>query len=194
VQLYISETNFEVFGSNAIWAADRGDLLTKRRDILPSGSSPEARANRYLPTTPPPSLANNPILSNDSLPIPILVLHIRRGDFREHCQNLAEWSASYTGFNSFPEFRIRDKFDVPRIRGHEEKREEDAIEVSSMEERKMIYVRHCYPDIPQIVKRVRDVVHDYNKFVERKREREEVQRWWDFSKESRGDDPMVNYS
>lgn len=143
---------------------------------------------------PPSTIANNPILSNNSLPIPILVLHIRRGDFQEHCQNLAEWSASYTGFNSFPQFRVRDKFDVPRITGHEAKREEDSVEVSSMEERKAVYMRHCYPDILQIVKRVRDVMHDYNKFIESKREPKEVQRWWNFSKESRGDGPMVNYS
>ncbi|KIM44754.1 hypothetical protein M413DRAFT_432174 [Hebeloma cylindrosporum] len=110
------------------------------------------------------------MLSNDFLPIPVLVLHIRRGDFQEHCRNLAEWSASYTGFNSFPEFRVRDKFDVPRITGHQAKKEADAFfEVPSMDERKAIYARHCYPDIPQIVKRVRDVVHDYNKFILRAR-------------------------
>ena len=91
-------------------------------------------------------------------------------------------------------FRVRDRFDVPRITvGHEAKREGDSVEVSSMEERKAIYVRHCYPDIPQIVKRVRDVVHDYTKFAESEREWKDVQRWWNFSKESRGDDPMVNY-
>ena len=192
-QFFISKADFkfDFFGSNIKWAADRWDLQTKRGDTPSSSSSPQARAIGSLAILPLPSIANNPILSNDSLPIPILVLHIRRGDFQEHCQNLAEWSAPYTGFNSFPEFRVRDRFDVPRITGHEAKREEGAFQVSSMEERKAIYMRHCYPDIPQIVKRVRDVVHDYNKFVES--ERRDVQGWWNFSKESRGDDPMVNH-
>lgn len=89
-------------------------------------------------------------LLNDTHPLPILALHIRRGDFKEHCANLAERESMYTGFNSFPEFRIRDAFDVPSIVNNDDEEiltissderygDDDPRKVSSKDERKKVY-------------------------------------------------------
>lgn len=79
-------------------------------------------------------------------PIPgLLAIHVRRGDFIEHCENLAKWGADWNAFNSFPEFP--DKFGRPT----EGKTEAEMIE---------LYVRRCYPSIEQIVEKVREVRKD----------------------------------
>ncbi|KAK7443273.1 hypothetical protein VKT23_015870 [Stygiomarasmius scandens] len=76
-------------------------------------------------------------------PIPgLLTLHIRRGDFSDHCLHLARWSSKFTGFNTFPEFK--DRFHPPE----------------SEEERAVEYGKRCYPSIEQIVKKVREVATD----------------------------------
>uniref|UniRef100_A0A8H7XVM8 Uncharacterized protein n=1 Tax=Psilocybe cubensis TaxID=181762 RepID=A0A8H7XVM8_PSICU len=130
-------------------------------------------------------------LLNDTHTLPVLALHLRRGDFAEHCIHLAEWGSTYTGFNSFPESRARDAFDVPDVvEGLEEAANgtsaSDPLQVASMERRKEVYARHCLPDIQQIVKRVREVVMDYAALVHEK-ERLETEvvirahknwRWW----------------
>ncbi|RPD82752.1 hypothetical protein L226DRAFT_450702 [Lentinus tigrinus ALCF2SS1-7] len=79
-------------------------------------------------------------------PIPgLLVLHIRRGDFEGHCLHFARWSSQWNGFNQFPE--LPDHFEPPPTAGWGEYTEEG----------KNIYLRHCFPDIQQIVDRVAEV-------------------------------------
>ncbi|KAI0082141.1 hypothetical protein K474DRAFT_1634064 [Panus rudis PR-1116 ss-1] len=79
-------------------------------------------------------------------PIPgLLALHIRRGDFEEHCHHLAKWSARYSGFNSFPEFL--DKFDPPPGSGGGNANS-TAVDT---------YIKHCFPSIDQIVARVEEI-------------------------------------
>jgi hypothetical protein len=78
----------------------------------------------------------------------LLALHIRRGDYLEHCKNLASWSAGYMGFNEFP--GLPDRFSPP------------AAGVTSWsnvppEEQHARYRVHCFPEIEQIVTRVREV-------------------------------------
>lgn len=71
----------------------------------------------------------------------LMAIHVRRGDFEGHCRNLAKWDADWHAWNSFPEFI--DKFEKPR----------DA----TPDEVLNTYIEHCYPDIQQIVDRVRRV-------------------------------------
>ncbi|KAI0330284.1 hypothetical protein GY45DRAFT_1323824 [Cubamyces sp. BRFM 1775] len=72
----------------------------------------------------------------------LLVLHIRRGDFKGHCYDvLASRSIGYTGFNSFPS--LPDHWALP----------EDVSE----RDKRALYTRHCFPDIDMIVQRVEDV-------------------------------------
>ncbi|KZT01191.1 uncharacterized protein LAESUDRAFT_764010 [Laetiporus sulphureus 93-53] len=71
----------------------------------------------------------------------LLALHVRRGDFEEHCRNLADWDAGYTGYNAFP--ALPDKFVKPRGVSRDEKRE--------------FYREHCYPSVEEIVRRAEEV-------------------------------------
>ncbi|KAH9854362.1 hypothetical protein C2E23DRAFT_818421 [Lenzites betulinus] len=75
----------------------------------------------------------------------LLAIHIRRGDFEGHCLHFAKWSSQYNGFNQYPE--LPDHFEQPQQAGWGE----------ATEEGKRIYLRHCFPDIPQIVQRVLEV-------------------------------------
>jgi hypothetical protein len=69
----------------------------------------------------------------------LLALHIRRGDYIDHCAHLAAFSAHFMGFNEFP--GLPDSFSP----------------LSDEAERQLQYRAHCFPDIEQIVARVREV-------------------------------------
>ena len=75
----------------------------------------------------------------------LLALHIRRGDYADHCPHLADWSAHYMGFNEFPD--LPDRFYPPDV----------ASTGSAPPEEIARYRAHCFPDIAQIVKRVGEV-------------------------------------
>ncbi|KAG6329389.1 hypothetical protein ID866_9700 [Astraeus odoratus] len=72
----------------------------------------------------------------------LLAIHVRRGDFEEHCRNLAGWRSDWNAWNAFPEFI--DQFEKPD--------DDVALEVATD-----IYVEHCYPTVAQIVDKVRRV-------------------------------------
>ncbi|CCM02755.1 uncharacterized protein FIBRA_04863 [Fibroporia radiculosa] len=99
----------------------------------------------FWPSATEPYLSSTPFITNAarySVVPGLLVLHIRRGDFEEHCVNLALWQSTYTGFNSFPE--LPDKLErIPP----------GASNTSTVE----TYRRHCFPDIGEIVRKVEDV-------------------------------------
>lgn len=85
-------------------------------------------------------------IGESSEPLPgLLVLHIRQGDFDKHCLHFAKWRSAYNGFNCFPE--LVDKFSVPPGSG----------DGKYTEEARDIYLKHCFPSIPQIVEKVRSV-------------------------------------
>ncbi|EMD32600.1 hypothetical protein CERSUDRAFT_118643 [Gelatoporia subvermispora B] len=68
----------------------------------------------------------------------LLVLHLRRGDFEEHCVKLSEWGSGFTGWNSFP--GLPDPWAYPP-------------EGASADEARRWYVRRCYPEIGEIMRR-----------------------------------------
>lgn len=71
----------------------------------------------------------------------LLALHIRRGDFEEHCKFLEQYSSSWESHNSIP--GLGDKFDPPP------KEETEAYEE--------YYRKHCYPSIEDMAEKVRAV-------------------------------------
>jgi len=73
------------------------------------------------------------------------VLHVRRGDFDEHCRSVANWSSPFHGFNSFPE--LPDGFDIPSGGGWG----------FTTPENQELYLRRCWPTIEQMVEKVRAV-------------------------------------
>jgi hypothetical protein len=116
----------------------------------------------------PSSLLDQTLTSTTS-PLPLLVLHLRRGDYEEHCFHLAKYRSTYNGIFTLPEFEERDKFAVPRLVDAMTRKSEGS-EVSSEEEMTAFYLKHCYPNATQIQQRVREVLHDYeNHLVSRHR-------------------------
>lgn len=111
--------------------------------LRPSSSSPT-----------PQELHNvEPILPATKIdPIPgLLVLHIRRGDFADHCRHLANWSSDFNGFNKFA--TLPDRFRPPYDGGNGQ-----ATEASLQ-----YYLQRCFPTVEQIVERVRQVLADQRK-------------------------------
>lgn len=80
-------------------------------------------------------------------PIPgLLVLHIRRGDFEQHCEHLARWASEFNGFNSFD--GLPDQLTaIPGGGGGGETTEENLA----------FYFTRCYPSIEQITQKVEAV-------------------------------------
>ncbi|KAH8094678.1 hypothetical protein BXZ70DRAFT_896563 [Cristinia sonorae] len=84
-------------------------------------------------------------------PLPdLLVLHVRRGDFVDHCNGLSNWGSMWNGFNRFPEFL--DKFALPP--GYTPDGSEAPPHARAH------YLKHCFPSIPQIVEKIADVLKD----------------------------------
>ncbi|KAI0801371.1 hypothetical protein C8Q74DRAFT_1241589 [Fomes fomentarius] len=139
--------NIWIFGSNrvlGIWnSLKTSPVLTQFRwsQLVENGFL----ANRHLfsETSWLPDLFTS---AYPYTPIPgLLALHIRRGDFESHCLHFAKWSSPMNGFNQFPE--MPDQFEPPAAAGRGEYTEEG----------KEIYLRHCFPDIKQIVGRVEQI-------------------------------------
>jgi hypothetical protein len=76
----------------------------------------------------------------------LLALHVRRGDYVDHCRLLAGWSSHFMGFNEFP--GLPDRF-YPLT-------ESDQRPLGEGEQQAW-YSPHCFPSIDQIVSRVREV-------------------------------------
>jgi len=96
------------------------------------------------------SPAGLPHSSPDGNPYPIikglLVMHIRRGDFEQHCKSLAEWNMTFTAFNQIE--GITDRFTIPPRgpKGH------------LTNEGARAYQKACYPTMQDIVRRVGEIV------------------------------------
>lgn len=86
------------------------------------------------------------VAENYTEPIPgLLALHVRRGDFQDHCVHLGKWSSNWNAFNMFPEFS--DKFQRPTDGGWGE----------TSEKNMQMYMQRCFPTIEQIVQKVMQV-------------------------------------
>ncbi|KAF8868149.1 hypothetical protein CPB85DRAFT_1366758 [Mucidula mucida] len=74
----------------------------------------------------------------------LVAVHLRRGDYDGHCRYLVKLSVRYQGMNRYP--GIVDRFDPYDF------------EPSGSNEAKLDhYLKHCLPDIPQIVHRLREM-------------------------------------
>ncbi|KAM6496678.1 hypothetical protein JOM56_007151 [Amanita muscaria] len=110
-----------------------------------SSSSSPASAPSPLPPPPssPPPNTTLTALEPPFKPLPgLLVLHIRRGDYKEHCLHFVTYKSEYNGYNSFDD--LPDHFVPPQS---------DEDQEESIDE----YLKRCFPSIPQIVERVAQV-------------------------------------
>ncbi|KAJ4476188.1 hypothetical protein J3R30DRAFT_3704724 [Lentinula aciculospora] len=170
---------------------------------IPSPSAPASDSPlplvdlTQLPLLYPHSPAKPDI--NDTIP-GLLVLHIRRGDFAQHCINLVEWGSAFNGFNLFEDIREQDGFDsagagagthppgsepvapeeesdfTASLKGmsaeekdQARKSRKDVLDIyatakkdyedrkAKYETAKANYLERCFPNINQIVRRVRQV-------------------------------------
>lgn len=98
------------------------------------GSSISYESGSDMTPTPPVSKIES---------LPVLALHLRRGDFIEHCDNLYNWNSTYTGFNTQPS--LPDRFFM-----------ENATMRDSMstDEIKEAYKQKCLIDVGEVRKRV----------------------------------------
>lgn len=90
-----------------------------------------------------PSLSQPPPTKYTPLP-GLLAMHIRRGDFSDHCLHLEKFSSSFNSFNLLP--GLPDHFSPPPE--------------GVSPERTAIYLKHCYPTLEQIVEKVLAVKAD----------------------------------
>jgi hypothetical protein len=116
--------------------------------------------SRMAPTPP----------ASETQSLPLLALHLRRGDFIEHCDNLYEWGSTYTGFNTQPS--LPDRFFI-----------ENATLRDSMsaEEKKAAYREKCLVDVDQVRKRVIRAVKEWREErlkAERERKGTGLFGWW----------------
>lgn len=141
-----------VFGSRRIldiWPSlSKSPILTQWAWSPLIRSAFDANIHLFRPTSWLPSFFSAPALppSHSDAPFPgLLVLHIRKGDFEDHCHHLANWAAGWNGFNSFPS--LPDKFTPPPGGGGG----------STTPENRDIYLKHCIPNVQQIVEKVTEV-------------------------------------
>lgn len=77
----------------------------------------------------------------------LVAVHLRRGDYKRHCPNLAKWGARYMGFNQHPS--LLDHFDPSPY-------EDDSVL------KEEYYLAHCLPTIEQLVSVLRTVRREYH--------------------------------
>ncbi|KAF7344133.1 SH3 and PX-domain-containing 3 [Mycena venus] len=100
-------------------------------------------------SAPYPLTAFFPLRASEP-PIPgLLALHLRRGDYADHCKNLAGWGSDYNTWNKMgnPEFRATGRY--PSLPDH--------LTVRENETRYDAAYAHCWPSPDAIVERVRAV-------------------------------------
>lgn len=133
--------------------------LEANKDLLGVARLP---ALAHLPAPISFSAGSNSNISQSSLKIlrdeqfdvipGLLVLHIRRGDFEQHCRHLATWTASWQGMNDLAADGLPDTL---------EPREPSLGNLTDYNS--ALYGRRCYPEIPQIVRRVGEIRSVYPK-------------------------------
>jgi hypothetical protein len=76
-------------------------------------------------------------------------IHVRRGDFGDHCAYLARTVPGFASWNLLP--RLPDKYRRPNVEIHDPENKHRLKE----------FMNHCWPDIDQMVKRIRQVKQEY---------------------------------
>lgn len=102
------------------------------------------RAFFLSPSSAEPYTSHQPHATNaDRYPVipGLMAIHVRRGDFEDHCRFLGSISVDYAAFSALP--GLPDRFAPPRTGDADA--DADA------------HRTHCYPGVREIVRRVREV-------------------------------------
>ncbi|KAI0717233.1 hypothetical protein C8T65DRAFT_707305 [Cerioporus squamosus] len=76
----------------------------------------------------------------------LIVIHVRRGDYKGHCEFLAAHSEDFVAVNAFPD--MMDQFSVPS----------DNMRGRTTSANRELYRKRCYPTVEEIVQKVVDVL------------------------------------
>ena len=79
----------------------------------------------------------------------MLAIHLRRGDFKDHCFHLAKWNSTFHSWNLLPS--LPDKFVHPK--GYEAGK--NTREVNEQ------YLKHCYPEQDAILDKIQKSREEY---------------------------------
>ncbi|KAJ3571211.1 hypothetical protein NP233_g3911 [Leucocoprinus birnbaumii] len=88
--------------------------------------------------------------ASESQSLPLLAMHLRRGDFIEHCDKLNDWNSTYTGFNTQPS--LPDRFFMEN---------DTLLDSMSPDEKKDAYKKKCFIDVDEVRKRVVRAVKEW---------------------------------
>lgn len=108
--------------------------------------------------------------ASETQSLPVLALHLRRGDFIEHCDKLSGWGSMYTGYNTQPSLPDRFFMENATLR--------DSM---SAEEKQNAYRQKCLIDIDEVRKRVVRAVKEWRSDrlrIERERSGHWLFAWW----------------
>lgn len=152
-----------------LWDSLKESPAVKEFAWSPLVNSAVARNLPLLTSAPPSSVST----ARSDVIRGLVAIHLRRGDYRRHCPRLAEWNAVYQAYNKFP--GLPDTFSPPSTEDKEADKNGDGVIDS--EEKENYYLRHCWPEIDEIVEKLREV----------RKERPDLQRvfvltngwsWW----------------
>ncbi|TCD62195.1 hypothetical protein EIP91_007228 [Steccherinum ochraceum] len=141
--------DYKVFGSLhrllSIWPSlSKSPIITGFRWSPLIHAAFDANLHLIASTSAQVPISHSTSPNNPYTPIPgLLALHIRRGDYEDHCKFLVKHSSTFTGFNSYPP--LIDTFDPPT-----DPRWNKA-------QRQAHYSAHCFPNIQQIVEKISKV-------------------------------------
>ncbi|CDO73384.1 hypothetical protein BN946_scf185013.g18 [Trametes cinnabarina] len=150
-QIYSHHDIFGVHGALAdIWASlSASPIITQFGWSHLIESAFDANKNLfYSPAASVPSLANSPFSTNMEryTVIPgLMAIHVRRGDYLEHCTSLTDHREEFVSVNSLP--GLADTFTAPNGFLFGELTRAD----------RMRYRERCFPSIDEIVRKVEEV-------------------------------------
>ncbi|KAG8931077.1 hypothetical protein FRC02_003252 [Tulasnella sp. 418] len=82
--------------------------------------------------------ASTTVAPHDSMILGLVAIHLRRGDYDQHCEFLAKWGARFTGWNQFPEYH--DMFVPPK-----------GADGTTTPENLATYMKRCWPTKEQVI-------------------------------------------
>ncbi|KAJ7157781.1 hypothetical protein C8R46DRAFT_1112844 [Mycena filopes] len=143
------------------WSALITRALSRNFALVSPGPLPTALAPALsrIVTTPGAGSPDSPYLLTAFRPLPasappirgLLGLHLRRGDYEEHCNNLAWWGSGFNAWNQFGDPSVRETKRFPALPDYL------SLRSATNESRFDAAHRHCWPTPEEIVERVRAV-------------------------------------
>ncbi|KAF9542941.1 hypothetical protein CPC08DRAFT_700583 [Agrocybe pediades] len=110
---------------------------------------------QHVPAAPRPTTSSSVVPG-------LVALHLRRGDYKRHCTRLAAWQAGYMGWNRLVDGRDGRKTFEEELAGNMAMENGTSFtESNTQDTREKLYLTHCLPTIPEVVRRLHQVRDEY---------------------------------